>query len=338
MNLNKGLAALLPIMCLVLSVGHVGANEKPRVMVSTDIGGGDPDDFQSMIHYLVYADRFDTEGLISSPPKKGRVQDILTCIDAYAADFPNLRTWSPDYPSPEALRRMVKQGALDPQLGDEPATTISDGAKLIIARAQAEDSRHLYVLVWGSMTDVAQAVGKRPSIKAKLRVYSIGSWNTQQDPNARHYLFSQHPDLWWIENDTTFRGMYMGGVQHEDFGNRSFPAKHVNGHGHLGALFMKKKAKMKMGDTPSVLYFLRGDASAPEREHWGGAFVRPFPEERPTYWHDNSDASVLDQGKHGAKTVNRWRTNYLLDWRGRMDRAAKKSSIPIRKAGVKQTD
>ena len=40
MNLTKVLAALLPIMCLVISVGHVGADEKPRIIVSTDIGGG----------------------------------------------------------------------------------------------------------------------------------------------------------------------------------------------------------------------------------------------------------------------------------------------------------
>ena len=38
-----------------------------RVIVTTDIGGSDPDDFQSMVHYLLYSDLFDTEGLISSP-------------------------------------------------------------------------------------------------------------------------------------------------------------------------------------------------------------------------------------------------------------------------------
>ncbi|MBD3375545.1 DUF1593 domain-containing protein, partial [candidate division KSB1 bacterium] len=43
------------------------SGERFRVLVSTDIGGSDPDDFQSMIHYLLYADLFDTEGLISSP-------------------------------------------------------------------------------------------------------------------------------------------------------------------------------------------------------------------------------------------------------------------------------
>ena len=32
------------------------AGTRPRVIVSTDIGGTDPDDFQSMVHLLVYAD------------------------------------------------------------------------------------------------------------------------------------------------------------------------------------------------------------------------------------------------------------------------------------------
>ena len=40
------------------------AGERYRVIVTTDIGGSDPDDFQSMAHYLLYADMFDTEGLI----------------------------------------------------------------------------------------------------------------------------------------------------------------------------------------------------------------------------------------------------------------------------------
>ena len=32
-----------------------------RIIVSTDIGGTDPDDDQSMVHLLAYADRFDIE-------------------------------------------------------------------------------------------------------------------------------------------------------------------------------------------------------------------------------------------------------------------------------------
>lgn len=40
--------------------------EKPRVLISTDIGGTDPDDNQSMAHLLMNSDRFDLEGLVSS--------------------------------------------------------------------------------------------------------------------------------------------------------------------------------------------------------------------------------------------------------------------------------
>ncbi len=314
------LLALLVTISTLAFTGPVVAAEHPRVIVSTDMGGSDPDDFQSMVHYLVYADVLDTEGLISSPPGKGRADDIFSSIAAYEMDFSNLRAWSPDYPAPDALRQVVRQGAVVAQSGVAPSTEISDGAKLIIERALADDQRPLYVLVWGAITDVAQAVHSRPGIKAKLRIYSIGSWNTQQDRKARNYLFNKHPDLWWIENDTSFRGMYLGGFQGGEFGARSFPELHVKDHGHLGAFFMGKKADIKMGDTPSVLYLLHGDADRPETEHWGGAFFRPFPDKRPTYWHDRRERSLADRGWNGAKTVNQWRRDFLSDWQARMNR------------------
>ncbi|MBX3179432.1 MAG: DUF1593 domain-containing protein [Candidatus Hydrogenedentes bacterium] len=306
-----------------LGTGFALAAELPRVFVSTDIGGSDPDDFQSMVHYLVYADRFETEGLISSPPDKGRAAHLLEAIDAYAVDYENLRTWSADYPAPDALRAVVRQGAIDPQAGETPET-LSEGAALLIERARMDDPRPLYVLVWGSITDVAQAVHAAPEIKKSIRVYAIASWNTSQDRKARDYLFNHHPDLWWIESETTFRGMYMGGNQAGEWGNVAFPAEHVAGHGALGALFMAQKRDIKMGDTPSVLYLLHGDPADPEGEHWGGAYVRPMPDERPNYWRDNPDPALQHKDKPGAVTVSRWREDFLSDWRDRMDRVRAK--------------
>lgn len=316
---------VIVLSCLLISlsvfiIDHVQAAGRPRVIVSTDIGGSDPDDFQSMVHYLVYADQFDTEGLVSSPPKAGRVKDIYECLEAYERDYPNLRSWSADYPTAAALRQVVHQGATIPQQGEEPANAASSGARHIIRRARADDDRPLYVLVWGSITDVAQAVHHNPDIKNKLRVYSIGSWNTRMDPKARDYLFNNHPDIWWIESDTTFRGMYMGGIQKKDLGNRTFPRRHVQGHGHLGQLFMRKKADIKMGDTPSVLYLLHGEPNRPESEHWGGSFVQPLPKKRPRYWHDDPAESLAVGNKRGAKTVSKWREDYLRDWEEHMDR------------------
>ena len=87
--------------------------DRPRVIVSTDIGGTDPDDFQSMVHFLLYADVLDIEGIVSSPYGPGRREHILQVIDRYAVDYPNLRRHSARYPDPDALRRVAKQGAID---------------------------------------------------------------------------------------------------------------------------------------------------------------------------------------------------------------------------------
>ena len=45
---------------------------KPRVIVSTDIGGTDFDDFQSLVHLLLYADMIELDGLLASPWGEGR--------------------------------------------------------------------------------------------------------------------------------------------------------------------------------------------------------------------------------------------------------------------------
>jgi hypothetical protein len=296
--------------------GGALAGDRPRVIVSTDIGGSDPDDFQSMVHLLIYADVLDIEGLVSSPPKGGRAKHILEVIDAYEKDLDSLCRHSKVFPSADALRAVTKQGATEPapRTGWSKAT---EGSQWIIQRAKADEARPLWVLVWGSITDVAQAVRDEPSIKSKIRVYSIGSWNTGQDRNARDYLFQNHPDLWWIESDTTFRGMYVGGRQDGLWGNRTFVDQHVKGHGALGDLFYRKKRDIKMGDTPSLLYLLRGDVGEPTAPHWGGAFVKT--DHGKNYWTDNSDRALYEGGRAGAKTVSRWRVDYLEDWRQRMD-------------------
>jgi hypothetical protein len=296
--------------------GGALAGERFRVIVSTDIGGSDPDDFQSMAHYLVYADRFDTEGLIASPPHAGRAAHIHEALDAYAQDYPTLAAQSPRYPPPDALRAVTKQGATDaaPAQGwSEP----TEGSRWIVERARVSDPRPLWILVWGSITDVAQALHDAPEIAPKLRVYSIGSWNTRMDPHARDYVVKRHPTLWLIEADTTFRGMYVGGPQEGDLGNVAFVARHVKGHGALGNLLFAKKKDIKMGDTPSVLYLLRGPSEDPSAAHWGGAFVRR--DTGPNHWTDSPGPELREKNYAGACTVSRWREAYLRDWQRRME-------------------
>ncbi len=292
----------------------MATDDAPRVIVSTDIGGCDADDFQSMVHYLIYADRFRTEGLIASPPCGGRAEDILETLDAYEEDYPLLQARGP-FPTPDSLRDVTIQGADDSGAPDEGRAT--EGSAKIVERAHATADDPLYVLVWGSMTDVAQAVFDDPTIVDKIRVYSIGSWNTGQDRASRDYLYEQHRfDMWWIENDTTFRGMYYDCNFGDDDPGRGFLRDHVDGHGALGDFLYEKKSGLKMGDTPSVLYLLHGDPGDPTGDSWGGSF-QVESTEAPTFWTDRDDEACAD--KAGAMTVGRWRSEYLEDWKTRMD-------------------
>lgn len=288
---------------------------KSRVLISTDIGGSDPDDFQSMVHLLLYADTLDIVGLVSSPPDKGRKAHVLEAIAAYEKDYPKLKKLATDYPSPDYLRSIATQGALDPQKSDTPDTAISEGAQQIIDLAKNGDPRPLYVLVWGSITDIAQALQAAPDIKSKIRVYFIGSWNTKQDPRARDYVYNEHPDLWFIENNTTFRGMYMGGYQEKEYGNETFVMANVKDKGAMGTLFYQQKKDIKMGDTPSVLYMLNGNPDNPESESWGGRFLKT--DHGPNYWTDLPQPEYEENDRPGAKTVNKWRREYLNDWKKR---------------------
>jgi hypothetical protein len=261
---------------------------KPRVIVSTDIGGTDFDDFQSLVHLLVYADSIDLEGMIASPWGAGRNRKdhLLKLIDVYAKDFPNLRTYSASYPTPDQLRAFSKQGGSDSAdlrgWGER-----TEGSDWIIQRAHADDSRPLWLLVWGGIDDLAQALHDDPSIKAKLRVYWIGGPNKKWSTTAYDYIAREHRDLWIIEANSTYRGFFLGGNQTGDMSNESLIAAHVKGRGALGDYFVEIAKTVKMGDTPSLTYLLNNKTPEnPTVPSWGGRFVRAW--DRPRYTFDRA--------------------------------------------------
>jgi hypothetical protein len=270
------------------------SGERYRVIVSTDIGGSDPDDFQSMVHYLLYSDLFDTEGLISSPWGAGTVGDIHEVINQYEADYPHLRSHSADYPTPDYLRSVTKQGVIDfaPFIGYKKST---EGSDWIIQCARKADSRPLYILVWGLLEDLAQALHDDPGIKDKLRVYYIGGPNKKWGLNAYEYIRESFPDLWIIENNSTYRGWFNGGKQDGDLGNHSFVTSHALGHGALGNYFAEHLGGViKMGDTPSVTYLLKGTPELPENPGWGGSFTRVGGLPRSVFRRNTTESDMLE--------------------------------------------
>ncbi|MDQ8187653.1 DUF1593 domain-containing protein [Pelagicoccus sp. SDUM812002] len=269
---------------LLSSPPTFAADSEPRhrVIVSTDIGGTDFDDFQSMVHLLLYADELEIEGLISSPYGPGRKEDILSVIDHYETDYPKLRTWSEHYPSPEFLRSITKQGETEraPYAGVRRST---EGSSWIVERARFLDSRPLHVLVWGGLEDVAQALHDAPEILPKLKVHYIGGPNKKWSPDAYHYIASEHPELFMIESNSTYRGWFVGGAQKGDLSTHQFAEAHAAGHGALGDFFAggisfhdQVRKEVKMGDTPTVAWLLQGDPDKPYQGGWGGRFVRAW--------------------------------------------------------------
>jgi len=260
---------------------------RARLIVSSDIGGTDFDDFQSFVHLFVYADCFDIEGLIASPwgIARDRAQNIHKIIDVYSKDYPNLKTYSPNYPTPERFHAITKQGGTD-STDLRGWSKPTEGSNWIIECARRDDPRPLWVLIWGGIDDLAQALHDEPSIKTKIRVYYIGGPNKKWATTAYDYIAREHPDLWIIENNSTYRGWFTGGDQTGDLENTAFVNTHIKGHGALGDYFCTIAPQVKMGDTPSLVYLLGKTPEAPGSDSWGGHFVRAW--ERPRYTFDRA--------------------------------------------------
>jgi len=284
------------LFVLVCTAGAASAEpSRPRVIVSTDVGGTDFDDFQSLVHLLVTSDAIDLEGMIASPwgAARNRKQHLLDLIALYARDYPNLRTHSPRYPTPEHLRSIAKQGGLDAaDLRGFGART--EGSDWIITCAKRDDPRPVWLLVWGGIDDLAQALHDDPSIKAKLRVYWIGGPNKKWSTTAYDYLAREHRDLWIIEANSTYRGWFTGGNQDGDLGNATFVAAHVNGRGALGDYFCTIAPSVKMGDSPSLTYVLGAAPENPAAGNWGGRFVRAWDRPRVTFSSPPTAAATVE--------------------------------------------
>ena len=278
------------------------SHERCRVIVSTDIGGTDPDDNQSMAHLLMYNNEMDLEGIISSPSfGKGSTDEILRMIDLYEQDLPRLKRHITGLMSPSTLRRIVKQGRRSeaaPCGFGEP----TEGSEWIIRQARKHDERPLYILVWGCLEDVAQALHDAPDIAPKLRVHWIGGPNKKWGVNSYCYIIEHFPDLWMIENNTTYRG-FIYDSKNADEWNTGYYDTYIRDAGHLGRDFSAYyKGHPKMGDTPSLLYVLSGNPAQPNMPSWAGRFAACSRTPRTIF--------------HGATTASDTAcVNSIIEWR-----------------------
>lgn len=253
---------------------HMSQVEKPRIIVSTDLGGTDPDDNQSMAHLLMYNNLFDIEGIVSSPSfGDGSKDEIIRMIRLYAKDYPQLAAHQAGFISPDSLISLCKQGNRNPApfAGYSFST---EGSRHISECALRESDRPLWILVWGTLDDLAQSLHDTPEIASRIRVYYIGGPNKKWGSDSYAYIAKYFPDLFIIENNSSYRGFptnpNTAGIFQKDY-YETF----IRGAGALGADFKKYyDGVVKMGDSPSIFYLMTGNPDDPESDSWGGRFER----------------------------------------------------------------
>ena len=155
------------------------------MIVLTDIEA-DPDDAESMVRFLTYANEWDVEGLIATTSihQQTRVapESIKNILLAYQKVQPNLLKHEKGYPSYEQLISKVKHGL--PVYGMEGVGEgkDSEGSDWIVQVLKKNDNRPVWFCVWGGTNALAQALWKiqhrmsaadAEKLYQKIRVYTI---------------------------------------------------------------------------------------------------------------------------------------------------------------------
>lgn len=262
-------------------IGVVKAGNVPNEMKS------DPDDMQSMVRFLLYANEFDIEGLIATSGTfagRAKKQNILDVLDRYQQVFEKLKKHDARYPKPDYLRSITFEGR-DGTWGKMVTENIGEGkdseaSNALISIVDKPDSRPLYVSVWGDCSVVAQAIWKvrktRSSVElqaflSKLRIYQIAT----QDGTI-HWLRENFPNLFIIHAEKTYFGMFGG---QDPISDLNWVNKFIrHNHGPLCDIYPHEGigcTGVCEGDSPAFLWLVsanRGlnDPNDPTQESWGG--------------------------------------------------------------------
>ncbi len=271
----------------------------PRVFVFTDINidSGDPDDRQSLIHLLWYANELDIEGIV---PDRWNARGMEACqlaVDAYEKDFVGFQFDKKGYPEPSKIK-------------DKLAKDVNDAVERF-QKAASNEKSPLYVLIWGNMVNFGNVLRSNPALSKNIRLITIGTglmmeeyrqhipadWDKMEKPceqpnwngQGRNEIFSdsRFDKMWWLEVNWTYEGMFTGNEPSEMFHK-------LSEFGNLGK-HMNEVVKnepwaqyFRVGDTPSVLYIIdpEHNLNDPTKSSWAGKFIQPFPKKKPNYYAD----------------------------------------------------
>jgi hypothetical protein len=304
---------------------------RPLVIIETD-AGGDPDDEQSLVRFLLYANEWDVAGIIANRPKARDRENlnpectglgiVRRLVNAYGECYPNLVKHDPRYPKPELLLRRTVAGYEDRD----------DGVKLILAAVDADDPRPVWFCNWGTDKGSAPSSLKRAldrvlqergakgytAFKDRLRLSSDNQFgeHTTREPPFKLWVDTFRPELdkkRWYHRFSALTATAGGFDLNRDV---------LTSHGPLGALYPTNTThSQKEGDTMSFLYLVPTGMNDPEQPTWGswaGRYgLNPEFRGKPYYWANQADAW---QGTtHRDNTLKRWAADLQNDFRARLD-------------------
>jgi hypothetical protein len=269
------------------------AADKPRVIVTSD---GEIDDECSMVRFLLYANEFDVEGIVTSSSQyhwqghRWAGDDwVEPYLDAYAQVYPSLMKHDPAYPTPEYLRSRTALGNVKSEgdMGEETA-----GSQLIVQVLLDEsDERPVWLQAWGGPNTIARALKtieekhpeKMADVAKKVRLYFI--W--EQDDTYQRYIRPH----WGQYNIPTIVTDQFIAIAYDNQ-RRAIPremehyfsAQWMNenllrDHGPLLALYKAHDDGRfrSEGDSPAFLHVIPNGLRSAQSAGWGGwggRFVR----------------------------------------------------------------
>lgn len=300
---------------------------KQRLIVTTDLGGADPDDTQSLIHLLVCSDVVDIEGIISSSSWidcPDWTSEITKVIDDYSIVLPILRKHSGGFPDADYLKSVVKRGQAVSNMCGVGAGKDSPGSELIISAVDKQnDSRPVWFVAWSGMNTIAQAIWKVHETRTseefkkfadKIRIYDVLGQDDAGAWIARHF-----PDIFYIRNTQ----VYGCGPSDE------WITENIQSKAPFGATYPDRKWAAE-GDTPSFLYVLANGLNVPDSISyggWGGRFSKePVAGVRGMDFIEKSGKSeaqydpycMYASAPEGVNAINKWKEHILNDFAARM--------------------
>jgi hypothetical protein len=344
------------ILVTLLCAAQLTAESRPRLIVLTDFFK-DPDDKQSLIRLLTYANEFEIEGIVATSLAFGdgsvRPELIREVIGDYGKVLGSLRRHEQkgfEYPAAEALARVVKAGApvvrkfagrnkgfpapyppgaRDSRVCDPAEKWIGPGkdtaaSRHIIEVVDRKDARPVWVTIWGGAMDLAQALwrvrSERTPEEAKRFVGKLRVYQISWQDTGAVWIWNNVPDLFLILNSESMRGFYAEGPA--ALRDAAWVDANVRSRGALGAGYPEADVKgVKEGDTPSFLHLLaRGlsDAEVPEWGGWGGRFRRLDDARRFYVSAADNHPESNDPERRKQWTVGRWIEAAANDFAARM--------------------